>query len=78
MIHLFCSDCQVKRCIQEECMRVRRYLHPFTHERLQLECHSWLVCDENIDFINEACSKIVPREQWTGEATPLLIALPVY
>jgi len=61
--------CQVKRCIQEESVRIRRYLHPFTYQRIELECHSWLVCDENVDFINDTCSEIVQREQWKGDQT---------
>ena len=47
-------------------MRIRRYLHPSTLERVELECQLWLVCDENLDFINDSCSEIIQREQWTG------------
>jgi len=63
-----CFVGQVKRCLQEESARIRRYLHPFTYQRIELECHLWLVCDENISFINDSCSEIVQREQWKGDS----------
>ena len=53
--------------MHDEAARIRRYLHPFTYERIELECHSWLICEENIEFINESCSEIVQREQWKGK-----------
>ena len=56
----------MKRYVQEESLRIRRYLHPSTLERVELECQLWLVCDENLDFINDSCSEIIQREQWTG------------
>ena len=63
----------------EEALRVRRYLHPFTYQRIELECHSWLICEENINFINDLCSEIVQREQWQGShyCTPCCCR-PVY
>jgi len=67
-----CLVYQVKRCIQQESARIRRYLHPLTYLRVELECHLWLVCDENITFINDACSVIVQREQWKGNSSRLL------
>ena len=58
---------QVKRCIQEESVRIRRYLHPFTYQRIEFECHLWLICEENINFISDSCSEIVQRGQWKGD-----------
>jgi len=57
---------QVKRCVAEESRRVRRYVHPLSCERIEVECHLWLVCDENIAFISDLCGDIVRREQWKG------------
>jgi len=64
---------QVKRCIQEESVRIRKYLHPFTCHRIEQECHLWLICEENINFLSDSCSEIVQREQWKGNSVP-----PVY
>jgi len=65
----YCFVYQVKKCIQEESSRIRRYLHPLTYQRIELECHLWLVCEENIDFINDSCSEIVQREQRNGNTS---------
>ena len=52
--------------MQDESALIRRYLHPHSCPRFDSECHLWLVCDENIDFISDLCAEIVEREQWTG------------
>jgi hypothetical protein len=57
---------QVMRRIYDEDIRGSRYLHRQSKERLMLECQTWLLCEENIDFITEGSRAMISREQWQG------------
>ena len=63
---MFLKNMQVARRINEEAVRSCRYLHPLSQDRIVMDCQTWLLCEENLDYINEECHMMVQREQWQG------------